>query len=125
MYERLLLESGRLFRGKPSGIGANVVDDTRTITIPVLIPEGEAKIAAVNFPDQFIPGVRFDIIVAITNVGTYPDTLFIRLTNTDTGDVLGYDTLTLIPGGTLPSTFRITLVQEDDFNCLIEAGHVE
>ena len=126
MYEKILLESGKVFRGRcVSSIGANVVDDTEIVTIPVFIPEGVAEIVSVDAPSSFTPGVAFDISVVIRNVGTYADTLFIRFSDNDTGTVYGFTTVDVEPGASAPFTITITLVQETNFNCLIEAGHVE
>lgn len=125
MYEKLLLESGNEFVGScVSGIGVNVVDDTETILIPVLIPEGKAVIVGVYAPSSFISGVPFTILIAIRNDGGSDD-LFIRVTNIDTGEIILRFVL-FVPSGVIDGRGAdVTLVQETDFNGLIEVGHVE
>jgi len=127
MYESILLESGKVFVGsRVSGIGANVVDDSRTITIPVLISEGKATIMYITKPDTFTPGVPFNINIQLRNDGG-DDKLVVVIKNTDTGDVLvDYTSISIVPSGLgWSKAFSITLTQTTDFHGLIEAGHVE
>lgn len=127
MYEKMLLESGKVFIGsRVSGIGANIVDDTENITIPVLIPEGEAVIVEIGVPSSFTPGVQFEISIMVRNDG-YDDHLFIKLTNTDTGDVLiDYTNPMITTTGQLwVYYYNALLTQITDFHGLVEVGHVE
>ena len=126
MYERLLLESGKVFVGRSvSSIGANVVDDSQAITIPVHL-EGLAVIVEVVTPSEFVPDVSLQISVTVRNDGE-DDHLSVKLTNTDTGTVLiDYTNPSVTPSGlTWVYTMTITLTQETDFHGLVEVGHVE
>lgn len=127
MYESLLLESGKVFMGsRVSGIGADVVDDTMNITIPVLIQEGLAVIVSVVAPDSFTPGVPFDIAITVRNDGG-DDNLFIKFTNTDTQEVLiDYMNPMITTTGQLwIYYYQALFTQTTDFHGLIKAGHVE
>jgi hypothetical protein len=127
MYENILLESGKIFRGsRVSGVGGKVVDDSQTITILVATGYGTATIVEVTNPYVFMPGVAFPIMVQIKNTGNFDDVLFIRITNTDTGAIEGEANIS-VPAGQVapPFTFLTTLIQTTDFHGLIEAGHDE
>lgn len=124
LNESMLLESGKVFIGKcVSGIGAKIVDDSRTITIPVSIQEGKAEIVSVTVPPSFTPGVAFDVGFVIKNVSNFADDLFIRFTDTDTGRIIAEATLRLSGGATEDWGINITLVQTTDFHGLVEVGH--
>lgn len=125
MNQRMLLESGKVFEGRRvSGIGADVVDDTETVFVPVYT-EGIAEIVSITKPDKFVPNVSFTVGVMIKNTSAFTDRLFARITNVDTGDVLGVESLDLLPGAvSMPIPFPITLPQTTDFTGLVEAGHM-
>jgi len=127
MYESILLESGKVFLGKRvSGIGANVIDDSRDITIAV-VGEGKALIISVAIPSSFTPGKSFRISPKVKNDGE-SDTLFMGLTNTDTGEVLkdpNIYTFHTASGGIWTQDWDITLTQTTDFHGRIDVGHVK
>lgn len=124
MYERILLESGKVFEGSGvSSIGGRVTDDYRDVTIPVLIPEGKADIVSVSVPSSFTPGVAFNVVVFIKNIG-YTDDLFITFTDTDTGRLIAEVILRLAGGATEDWGINMTLTQTTDFHGKIEAGHI-
>lgn len=108
-----------------SAIGAKVVDDTQTITIPVAIDEeGKANIVNVDAPPDFTPGVVFGIDISVKNIGE-DDTIFVRTSNIDTGNPLEEKSAFVLSGATKLFTFNMVLSQTTAFHCLIEAGHVE
>ena len=133
MYESLLLESGKVFIGsRVSGIAGRVVDDSRTITISVFIPEGKAEIVNIVYPATFTPGVAFDITVTVKNVGNYEDDMFVNIDNITPGYeaniasqfqriAVGASKDFIIPVGTEYNP----IVQEIDLIALIDVGHVE
>lgn len=120
MFEKLIEQ--RLV----SAIGAKVVDDSQSITIPVVLPpeEGKADIIYVDKPSSFTPGVSFGIDISVKNIGE-DDTIFARIKNSDTGEVLKESSATVGGGLTKLFTFNVVLVQKTAFHGLIEAGHVE
>ena len=126
MYENILLESGKVFRGSGvSSVGGKVVDDSQTITITA-VGFGMADIVDVNYPPAFMPGMTIPILITIKNVGNFDDVLFIRLTNVDTGAILNEADINVAAGATIPPfLFNVTLDQITDFHGLVEAGHSE
>jgi len=126
MYENILLESGKVFRGRNvSSIGGKVVDDSQNITI-IAAGYGEASIVDVFYPSAFVPGMEFPIAVQIKNTGNFDAPLFIRITDVDTSTVINEAIITVPAGVTAPPfTFLVTLTQITDFHGLIEAGHTE
>ena len=126
MYENILLESGKIFRGsRISGVGGQVVDDSQDITI-IAAGYGMANIVSVNNPPAFVPNVMFPIIVEISNTSIFDDVLFIRITNSDTNEILGEANIDIPAGQTAPPfPFQITLTQTTDFHGTVEAGHEE
>jgi len=125
MYENILLESGKVFRGSVSGVGGKVVDDSETITITA-VGFGMADIITVNAPEFFVPGEPFFINVTIMNVGSFDDVLFIRLTDVDTGTILGESEISVPAGERAPYVpLGVTLTQTTDFHGLVEVGHSE
>jgi len=123
MYENVLLESGKVFRGSwLSGVGGKVVDDSETITI-LVTGEGDAEIISVSVPDRFTPGVEFTVEIQVKNNG-FGDDIFARLTNTDTDDILEERYVEIGGNGTRTFTFPITLSQTTDFHGLVEVGHM-
>lgn len=120
MFEKLIEQ--RLV----SAIGAKVVDDTQSITIPVHIPpkEGKADLIYVDKPSNFTPGVSFGIDISVKNIGE-TDTIFARIINSDTGGVVKESSVSLAGGLTKLFTFNVVLVQTTEFHGLVEAGHVE
>ena len=126
MYENILLESGKVFRGRVSGVGGKVVDDSKTITITVT-GEGAASIILVDAPDIFTPDVEFEMYVTYKNVGTFADKMFARLTDVDTGEVLK-DMMPIYlmePGDIREQQFLVTLSQTTDFHGRVDVGHEE
>jgi len=125
MYEKLLLESGKVFEGIRSGIGENVVDHIEKFTVPV-VGEGKATIVDIKKPDNFTPGVEFDIFPKVRNDGE-SDTLFMGLYDDDTGECLKspdtYQFYTL-KGNSWEQQWSVTLDQTTDFHGRVEAGHV-
>lgn len=108
-----------------SAIGAKVVDDTQSITIPVAAEdEGKADITNVDAPSEFTPNVIFGIDVSVKNIGE-DDTIFARLKNIDTGNLLAELSETVGSGATKLFTFNLMLSQNTTFHGLIEAGHEE
>lgn len=108
-----------------SSIGAKVVDDSQSITIPVSVPEeGKADITNVDAPSEFTPNVVFGIDISVKNIGE-TDTIFARVINSDTGELLKESSATVGSGSTKLFTFNIILVQTTAFHGRIEAGHVE
>ncbi|GAH67916.1 unnamed protein product [marine sediment metagenome] len=127
MYEKLLLESGKFFIGRRSGIGAKVVDDTEDFTIPVSLPpteEGKATIISITAPATFTSGVPFTIKPKIRNDGG-DDKLYLRIIDKDTNTELKHGYITLAAGKEYVPTWSITLTQTTDFHGELEAGHVE
>jgi len=128
MYESILLESGKVFIGRRSGIGAKVVDDTEDFTIPVYIPkpkEGKATIISISKPSTFTPGVSFHIKPKMRNDGG-DDNLYVKLIDKDTGSVLkDYTSPTILSGNTWEHDMIVTITQETDFHGRIDAGHIE
>ena len=127
MYENILLESGKVFRGSGvSSVGGKVVDDSQTITI-IAAGHGMADIVNVDAPDEFVPDVQSTMHVTLENIGSFADNLFVKLTNVDTGVVLK-DLMSpepIPPGNANRQEMLVTLSQVTDFHGLIEAGHVE
>ena len=127
MYERLLLESGKFFIGRRSGIGAKVVDDTEDFTIAVSLPppeEGKATIVSITKPSTFTPGVSFHIKPKMRNDGG-DDKLYVKLIDKDTGSVLkDYTSPTILSGNIWEHDMIVTLTQTTDFHGKIEAGHI-
>lgn len=124
MFEKLLQESGNKFVGsRISGISGRTVDDEEIINIPVST-EGRAVIVNVYVPSGFTSGVPFFVGVVIRNDG-WSDDLFIKVTNIDTGEVI-LRFVMFVPGGAIDGRGdEVTLVQETDFNGLVEVGHIE
>jgi len=123
MYENILLESGKVFRGSGvSSVGGKVVDDSQTVTI-LVTGEGIANILFVTVPDTFRPGVEFEVEIQVKNNG-FGDDIFARLTNTGTGDILEERYVEIGGNGTRTFTFPITLSQTTDFYGLVEVGHM-
>jgi len=90
-------------------------------------PEGKASIVSIYKPDKFMPGVEFHIKPKVRNDGG-SDTLFMGLTNTDTGEVLKHpDTYTFhtASGGIWEQDWVVKLVQTTNFHGKINVGHVE
>lgn len=87
--------------------------------------EGEATIVSISKPETFTPNVEFRIRPTFTNVGDAGDTLFLKLTNRDTGAVLGEQEIYVSAGRNWVPSIYITLTQKTDFHWLMEAGHVE
>jgi len=127
MYERLLLESGKVFKGRRvSGIAGNVVDDTEDITIPV-IGEGKATIVEIKKPDNFTPGVQFRISPKVKNDGE-SDTLFMGLYDADTGECLkdpNIYTFYTSKGTYWIQDWDIILDKTTDFHGTVKVGHVK
>ena len=86
--------------------------------------EGEATIVSITKPDSFTPGVQFYIRPLITNVGG-GDTLFVTLTNIDTGAVLDEQEIYVSSGRNWTPYMYVTLTQTTDFHGLLEVGHIE
>lgn len=108
-----------------SSIGAKVVDDSQSITIPVAVTEeGNADITNVDAPSEFTPGVVFGVDVSVKNIGE-TDTIFARVINSDTGELLKESSATVSGGSTRIFTFNIVLIQTTVFHGRIEAGHEE
>ena len=127
MYENILLESGKVFRGsRISGVGGKVVDDEQNITITAA-GHGMADIVNVDAPDVFVPDVQSTMHVTLKNIGSFAERLYVKLTNVDTGEVLkdftSFDPV--LPGNLYTQEMFILLSQITDFHGLIEAGHVE
>jgi len=131
MYEKLLLESGKVFKGRRvSGIGVDVrvVDDTQTVLIPVFIPEGMAEIVNVDYPATFTPGVIFNMTTTVKNIGTYEDDMFVNIDNITPGYEANIGSqFQRIPKGETRDFIIpvVAVVQEIDLSAIIEAGHVE
>lgn len=91
-----------------------------------LPPEGYATIVSIATPSTFTPGVQFRIRPTIRNDGA-GDTLFVELTNTDTGAVFKPDPpeVYVSSGRNWVPSIWVTLTQTTDFHWLMEAGHVE
>lgn len=110
-----------------------VLSDTRgwseyaRITITVIAAEGKADIVSIYKPDKFTPGVEFHIKPKVKNVGE-TDTLFMGLTDTDTGKVLkdpDIYTFYTAKGTIWEQDWVVTLVQKTDFHGKIQVGHKE
>jgi len=124
MYERLLLESGKVFDGsRISSIGAKVIDDTQDITIPV-IGEGKAVILEVIAPSNFTPDVAFVISVEIRNDGE-DDYMFIIIKDRYTGDIVAEKEVYVTKGKGWLWLAPVTLIQTTDFHGTVMVGHVE
>ena len=127
MYESLLLESGKFFIGRRSGIGAKVVDDTKDFTISVSLPppeEGKATIISISKPSTFTSGVSFHIKSNVRNDGG-DDNLYVKLIDKDTGSVLkDYTSPTISSGNIWEHDMIVTITKETDFHGTIEAGHI-
>jgi hypothetical protein len=124
------------------GIGANVVDDSKTFTITVkavVIPpptpptppptpppaeEGKGAIVSVTAPSSFTPGDTVDLIIRIINNGGTDD-MFIRVKNKDTGAVIAdRKTVKVAAGGSDVWVPSIKITQTTDFHGTVEVGHV-
>lgn len=122
MFEQLVKKVEHELVG---AIGAKVVDDTQSITIPVAEEdEGNAVITNVDKPSEFTPNVIFGIDVSVKNTGE-DDTIFVMLSCIDTGNPLAELSATVGSGSTKLFTFNLMLTQNTTFHGLIEAGHVE
>ena len=88
--------------------------------------EGKATIVDIKKPDNFTPGVEFDIFPKVRNDGE-SDTLFMGLYDDDTGECLKspdtYQFYTL-KGNSWEQQWSVTLDQTTDFHGRVEAGHV-
>jgi len=97
-------------------------------TVTTEIPEeGKATIVSIYKPDKFTPGVEFHIKPKVINDGE-SDTLFMGLTDTDTGKVLkdpDIYTFYTSKGTIWEQDWLVTLDKTTDFHGLIEVGHVE
>jgi hypothetical protein len=127
MYGNVLLNSGRII-GSISG--SKIVDDERNVTIQAVQPEGRAAFLALGYPDRFTPGVEFEIIAVVKNDDDAPGPayIFVRLRDSDTGNILWDETTpVIIPQGVLippsVSTIKLTLTQTTDFHGIVEIGH--
>lgn len=123
MYERILLESGKVFEGSRSGIGAKVIDDTQDFDIPVT-GEGKAIILEVIAPSNFTPDVAFDISVEIYNEG-WSDYMFISIKDRYTGELVAEKEVWVAKGNGWLWIAPVTLTQTTDFYGRVEVGHVE
>lgn len=95
-----------------------------TLEILVLVMEGEADITHVEAPSEFTPNVQFLIDVFVKNVGE-TDELFVRILNTDTGEILDEYAQSVPSGHNWLHKAYITLTQTTVFHGRVEAGHEE
>lgn len=129
MYGNMLLNSGRIIG---SVGGSKIVDDERNVTILAVQPEGRAVFVTLGYPDRFTPGESFKIYAVVKNDDNAPGPayIFVRLRDSDTGNILWDETTpVIIPQGVLippsVSTIELTLTQTTDFHGIIEIGHVK
>lgn len=87
-------------------------------------PEGEAAFIGVTAPSEFTPNIPFNIKVTVKNTGG-TDSIFSRIRNQDTSEILKEHSVTLDGGKQYVFTHTITLSQTTYFHCLIEIGHEE
>jgi len=112
-------------------ITSNIMDTayyefTFTVTTEI-VEEGKATIVDMYKPSSFTPNVSFHIKPKVRNDGA-SDTLFMGLTNTDTGKVLKDPNLYQFytpSGNRWEQDWIVTLVQTTDFHGKVEVGHVK
>ncbi len=119
-------ETGSSAVGIAGVVAANIVDDAKEFTIPVALPEeGQASILNIfGLPESFTPGESFYFSVQITNLGAR-DTIFFRIIDRDTEEVLYEKTQVLNTGDVWQQYLTLRLTQTTDFHGRVDAGHEE
>jgi len=85
--------------------------------------EGKAVITNIEAPDEFTPGVRFNINVTIRNDGG-DDDFFDTIINKDTNEVLSRGGTYILSGtSTTLRHIGFLITQTTDLHVVVEAGH--
>ena len=101
-----------------------VVDDTRTFTIEVEMPEGFLKIISFDYTKSATPGDTIDICYGTVQNQGGVDSVFLELVDKDTGEIVDSWSGVLSAGETYDFLFRGTMPNRN-WNLELRAGHIE
>jgi len=102
----------------------NIVDDVRTFTIAVEIPEGFLKIVSFDYTKSATPGETIDICWGTVQNQGGSDTVFLELVDKDTGEIVDSWSGVLDAGETYDFVFIGTMPNRN-WNLELRAGHIE